>query len=303
MDEQLAFVICPPRSGSTLLSRMLASHPDIYCRPEPQLIPPLYHLGYYGTVAEPRSVDKRHRYDPEIARAAMVSIVAELPRGEDDYLDALRAYLDTIYGRLLAASGKRIFVDKTPGNSQYLDLILKLYPRARFLVLTRHPVAVMLSLRALVPTMPGFTEGPRLSYLSTADKITLMSFPPRIKAIAAFLRDRPAPYFHLRYEDFVASPAPLEGICAHLGLPYDPAMLDYANASRGWVGPGDPMSVARHDKPLGDYVDKWKSELSSNPERIPFVRRVLRELSPEDVATWGYSLPEIQRELEALTIR
>ena len=51
-DERVVFVISPPRSGSTMLVRILASHSAIYGRPEPQQIASLFQLGYYGRVAD-----------------------------------------------------------------------------------------------------------------------------------------------------------------------------------------------------------------------------------------------------------
>ena len=46
----MLFVIGPPRSGSTLLARMIGAHSLIYGRPEPHLLTPLAHLGYYAKV-------------------------------------------------------------------------------------------------------------------------------------------------------------------------------------------------------------------------------------------------------------
>src|SRR5688572_2819811 len=105
MEDRLVFLFSPPRSGSTMLARMLAAHSQIYCRPEPQLIAPLHQLGYYGSVDHPgRHGRNRFAYDVVGVQQAVASIVKELPRGEDDYLDALRAYLGVLYGRLLDAS-------------------------------------------------------------------------------------------------------------------------------------------------------------------------------------------------------
>ena len=67
-------------------------------------------------------------YEPELVSIALKGVVAELPGGEADYLDALRAYLDVINGRLLARSGKRVFVEKTPRYALYGEFLRKLYP-------------------------------------------------------------------------------------------------------------------------------------------------------------------------------
>ena len=138
MQDRLLFVISPPRGGSTLLQQMLGSHSQIYTHPEPHLITPLAYLGYHDTV------DKAP-YDHINGAEAIRLFVGKLPRGEDDYLDALRAYSDTLYGRMLEPSGQRYFLDKTPAYATVLPFLTKLYPQAKYVVLTRHPLAVMSS--------------------------------------------------------------------------------------------------------------------------------------------------------------
>ncbi|MBW2278843.1 MAG: sulfotransferase [Deltaproteobacteria bacterium] len=81
MQERLVFVIGPPRSGSTMLQRMLGSHSAIYTHPEPHIITPLAHLGYF------ENIDKAP-YDHINAAEAIREYVEELPGREDDYLDA-----------------------------------------------------------------------------------------------------------------------------------------------------------------------------------------------------------------------
>ena len=108
MEEKVLFVVGSPRSGSTLLARMVGSHSQIYGRPEPHLLTPLAHLGYYA------KVDKAP-YDALLAAESQRQFVADLPHGEQDYIDACRAYTDTLYHRMLATKpGKRFFLDKTP---------------------------------------------------------------------------------------------------------------------------------------------------------------------------------------------
>src|SRR5687767_7586522 len=137
-QEQLVIVIASPRSGSTLLQRMLGSHSQVFTHPEPHMLTPLAYLGYHDTV------DKA-AYDHINAAEAIREFVSGLPRGEEDYLDALRAYTDMMYGRMLGTSGKRLFLDKTPAYSLVHEFVTRLYPSARYIVLTRHPLAVMSS--------------------------------------------------------------------------------------------------------------------------------------------------------------
>src|SRR5262249_5689095 len=131
MEDRLVFLIGAPRSGTTLLARMLGAHSMIYQRAEPHLITPIAHLGYFGKVQKAPST--RNNVDQ-----AIHEFVADLPRREADYLDALRAYTDTMYERIMAnAPGKRFFLDKTPAYALVLPFLTHLYPRARYVVLTR----------------------------------------------------------------------------------------------------------------------------------------------------------------------
>ena len=47
MTNSIHFISGLPRSGSTLLARMIGSHSQIYGRGEPHMLTPLAHLGYY----------------------------------------------------------------------------------------------------------------------------------------------------------------------------------------------------------------------------------------------------------------
>ena len=113
-QERLVFLIGAMRSGSTMLARMLGAHSQVHSPPEPHLITPLAHLGFYDKVDQAA-------YDPTITQRAARELVANLPRGEEDYREALRAYSDTVYTKLLEPSGKRLLLDKTPAYAAHLS--------------------------------------------------------------------------------------------------------------------------------------------------------------------------------------
>jgi hypothetical protein len=278
MEDRLLFLISSPRSGSTLLERMLASHPAILGRAEPHLIPPLAHLGFYGRV------DKAP-YDPFITHEAARAFVRDLPGGEADYLDALRACTDILYGRMLDASGRRIFLDKTPANALVLPFLAKLYPRARYIVLTRHPVAIFTSFAH------SFFDGD--FEVAQRHNPLLDRYVP---AIARFLRELPAPLVHVRYEQLVEKPEPeMRRILDFLGLVFEPGIIEYGagQAVPAGAGLGDPITVARHTRPVTESVDKWVDELAADPEKLAFMRTLIARLDPADLATWGYPVETI----------
>ena len=218
MQERLVFLIGSPRSGSTLLTRMLGAHSEIHSPPEPHLLTPLAHLGFYETV-------QSAPYDPVIAQRGVREIVKELPRGEEDYLDALRAYTDGVYARLLEPTGRRLLLDKTPAYALVLDFLARLYPEAKIVVLTRNPLAVWSSY------VESFFDGDAAA--AHRHNPLLERYVP---AIARFLRERPVPLHHVRYEELVKAPEEqVRALCDHLGIAFEPAMVDYGEAE-GAVG-------------------------------------------------------------------
>ncbi|MEM6954476.1 MAG: sulfotransferase [Myxococcota bacterium] len=275
MQEKLIFVISPPRAGSTLLQRMLGAHSEIFTHPEPHLITPLAHLGFYQTVdAAP--------YDHVNAAEAMRSFVQGLPKGEADYLDALRAYADVLYGRMLATSPKTRFLDKTPAYALVLDELTQIYPHAKYVVLTRHPLAVFSSYAN------SFYAG---------DWAEARRFNPVVEryvpAMAAMLRTRPVPLCHVRYETLVARPAlELERLFAHLGLENEPEAVNYGKTDMK-AGMGDPINVGKHDRPMTRSVEKWAHELSADPAKRALAEDMIARLSDEDLATWGYEREQL----------
>ena len=80
VQDRLIFLIGAPRSGTTLLARMLSAHSQIHGRAEPHLITPVAHLGYFGKV-------QKAPYDQNNVEQAIREVVAEIPRHEAGYLD------------------------------------------------------------------------------------------------------------------------------------------------------------------------------------------------------------------------
>lgn len=272
MQEKLIFVISPPRAGSTLLQRMLGSHSQVFTHPEPHLVTPLAYLGYYDKV-------EKSRYDHINSAEAMKLFVSHLPGGETDYYDALRAYSDTLYGRMLATSDKTRFLDKTPAYALVLPFLAKLYPGAKYVVLTRHPLAVLSSYAE------SFFDG---SYeRAQAFNPILERYVP---AMADFIRKKPVDLIQVEYETLVASPeSELARIFGFLGLPNEPGAVKYGDkfdASKS--GPGDPINVGRHDRPVTASVEKWAAELAHDEAKRRIAEETIARLSDADLETWKH---------------
>lgn len=123
------FVLCTPRSGSTLLRSVLDTHSQI-CAP---------HELHLATM--------RVSTDREYAAKAWgaVGLTTE---------DLENLLWDRALHRLLVESGKRIVVDKTPQNAAVWERIAAFWPGARYLHLRRHPVHIVNSMAAARPQVP-----------------------------------------------------------------------------------------------------------------------------------------------------
>ena len=277
----LVFVISPPRAGSTLLQRMMAAHAEIFTHPEPHLISPIAHLGVYG------NIDKAP-YDHINAAEANKAFIDGLPRGEQDYLDALRAYTDTLYGRMLSTSECSYFLDKTPANALVLPFLQRLYPDAKYVVLTRHPLAVFSSYANSF--FDGDWEGAH-----AFNPILERYVPPT----ATFLRERPVPLLHVAYEDLVMEPASqLERVFAFLGLENDPDAVEYGKAGPAKKGMGDPITVNSEGRPLADKIDKWAAELAHDPAKRGLAEQMIARLDAADLETWQWPADALWAPLE-----
>jgi hypothetical protein len=276
VHENLIILVGAPRSGTTMLQRVLGSHSQIFTHPEPHLLTPLAYLGFYDIV------DKA-KYDHVNGAQALRELVDELPGKEADYLEALRRYPGTLYEMALKPTGKSYFLDKTPGYALELPFIVKLFPRAKYLVLTRHPLAIWHS------QAHSFFAG---DYVAAAEQNPLVE--PYVTAIGKFLVDKPVPYVHVRYDDLVADPErEARRMFEHIGVPHEAGAVDYGKHEHISKSFGDPMSVEKHARPVADSLDTWARDMRARPEVMQLARATIDRLDPAHLAAWGYPLASI----------
>ncbi len=280
MEEQLLFVIGSPRSGTTLLTRMLGGHSKILDGPEAHLITPLAHLGYFERVREAP-------YDPIVAERGVREFVKRLPGEDEDYIAACRAYSDHLYRRMLDTKpGKEFLLDKTPAYALVLPFLARLYPRARYVVLTRTPLAILASVAN------SFFDGD--FEVANRHNPILDRYVP---AIARFLRAAPCPLVHVRYEQLVRDPdRELGAIFDFLGVERELGAVEYGAREEGPETDralGDPIGIAQHSRPVTDSIESWAGEVAAEPGRLALCRRVLDGLEDADLETWGYDRAEI----------
>ncbi|KQV20858.1 MULTISPECIES: sulfotransferase [unclassified Kitasatospora] len=188
------FVLSTIRSGSTLLRCLLGSHPDVHAPHE-------LHLGGLTVAVDDEFTDLS---------------VRTLGLSQQDLEHLL---WDRLLHRQLTQAGKSVLVEKSPGNVFIWRRIVNCWPSARYIILRRHPVAIADSIRR---------AGDAADLAEAA--ITVDKFASALDEAAA---DVPTS-ISVTYEQLTADPeATCKALCEHLGIPWEPTMLDYGRHDHG----------------------------------------------------------------------
>ncbi|HXG49048.1 MAG TPA: sulfotransferase, partial [Methylomirabilota bacterium] len=284
LGDHLIFLISQPRAGSTLLQRVLAGHPEIFATAEPWLmLHPLYALRTEGLTAE---------YDAGQARAALKDFCENLPRGEESYVEAVRAFGVALYNQALAPSGRSRFLDKTPRYYLVCDELRRAFPRAKFVLLLRNPLAVLAS----ILTTWVKQDWPRLD----RHRLDLVRAPGLLAEAMTRFGDQA---HVVRYEDLVDAPeATVRRLCDHLGLEFQARMIDYGANPRPRGRMGDAVGIHRHQRPVTESRDRWIEVLRGPRERL-LAEHYLDALDDAVLAKLGYPKEELRARLCSRAVR
>jgi len=227
-DEPI-FIVGLPRSGTTLVERILASHPDVYAAGELQAFPQSVR----------RLVSARLGANP-----SPVELVEHSLQLEPSELG--RAYL----GDTRPRTGHTLrFIDKLPTNYLNVVLIRRALPKARIIALRRDPVDSCYAM------YKSFLTGP---YRFTNDLLDLARYFAAWSRLMKHWDSLPgAKVLTVRYEDVVASPeAASRRLLDHCGLAWDDRCLSF-HALRGAVSTASASQVRR---PIySSSVGKWRA--------------------------------------------
>ena len=247
-----AFLVGFPRSGTTMLEQILASHPDIEAMSERSCL-----------------------IEAQQSFAAAPDGLKQLGAMSSDALAPWRdAYWKRV-GEEGLARRSAVFVDKMPLYSVFLGLIARLFPRARIIFALRDPRDVVLSCfrRRFVMTQQMF----ELTSLESA-----AAYYDRVMRLCEIYRDRLGLSFcDMRHEDMVAD---IEGqsrrVCDFLGVPWSAEMINFSRTvgSRSINTPSGPQLARGLSREGIGQWRRYREQLSP----------VLPQLAPW-AARFGYS--------------
>jgi tetratricopeptide (TPR) repeat protein len=198
------FLVGFPRSGTTLLEQILASHPDVVALEEK----PTLNDDITDFFLAQDSLDPLMTLSPE-----------ETQRRVD-------AYWSRIAGYGLDVAGKT-FVDKQPSLTLYLPLVARLFPKAKIIVARRDPRDVVLSC-----FRRGFNMN-RTIY-EFADLERLSTYYSAVMRLAEIYAEKLPLTFHVHaHEAMIADfDRSIASLCAAIGVEFDDNMRNFVETAK-----------------------------------------------------------------------
>jgi hypothetical protein len=255
------FIVGCPRSGTTLLRRIVNAHPQIAIMPESHWIS--------------RFFEKRRGLTPEgLVTSELIPSLLEdtrftrlnIPRKKLEAL--MRAGQQASYSEFVSgifnlygkAQGKALAGNKTPWYVRRLRILHNLWPTARFVHVIRDGRDVCLSMVNWPTTHanhPGLFSTWNEDSVSTA--ALWWEFMVRIGRQAGRSLG-PKLYYEIRYESLVNGPAEESAsLCDFLGLPYDDALLRFYES----------QTKPKAARPITAGLRDWRSQmLADDVERF-----------------------------------
>jgi Sulfotransferase family len=266
-----------PRSGSTLVQRILGAHDEVATASEPWLLLPLL-LPLRDDVPAPGG------WQPRI-HEALSDFSQTLPHGVSSYERSVGEAARTIYEE--AAAGAPFYLDKTPPYFLVIDEIVRTLPEARVVVLWRNPLAVLAS---VVETFCGGRWRPQDYPTSLFGGLT---------RLVDGVRRHGERIHTVRYEDLIdGGEEEWRRLTDFLGIEFDPTSLARFPAVKLDGAMGDPVGTRAYSQLERAPTEKWR-ETISNPVRRLWAQRYLDWIGDERLAVMGYDRERLLAELAA----
>lgn len=220
------FICGMPRSGTTLMDQMFSRHPQV------------------SAGGELRATHHAFAHSPDLRK------VLERKAPDESVTDDMLTTFAEHYQTFLHNEGLRseYVSDKMPNNYLYAGVLALAFPRAKVLIMRRHPLDCLLSnfMQNFGPNQPLSTQIETLAAVYQQFDRTahhqLATLPDQVRFVD--------------YEQVVADPeGQMRDVMDFVGLPFDDTMLDHTKSLR----PVNTASASQVRKPIyATSVAKWQ---------------------------------------------
>lgn len=269
----LFFIIGRPRSGTTLLRTLFDAHPNAMAGLECPYVFPLYEK--YGDVKvwTKKSLESFysdlmdqsfwHFYKFRDLNIDFERLKQDVLRcvGETSFADLIKL----VYPHYISDFPKKeilAFGDKNPDYTLRIGDLIKIFPEAKFIFLTRDYRDQLLSVKNA-----GFGKKGR------KDSRVLYLWRKAFQVVSDVKLKYPGSFYSMRYEDFVKEPDYyFNAICEFIGIPYYSEVLDFhKHKEEAEFYPEEIMK--RYQKSLFNPIDPnkvygWKSKMTKKQIRL-----------------------------------
>lgn len=227
-DKGPIFITGFPRSGTTLMGRLLHSHPELVTRDE-----------WDGIRTAIKVMESRGLTYPECIAELTKEVIREMR---------------TQYREKMKMEGRsEKYVDKLPLNLAHLGLILKLFPRARILIMVRNPFDACLS-----GFFQNFNLNSAMLNFLTLEK-TARFYDHIMSLTKRYLENTPDSIYCIRYEDLTANvQQTTKSLFDFLEVPWSSQILQFHEHAKQALDVRTP-SYHQIVKPIYSHsVERWR---------------------------------------------
>jgi len=271
--SQPIFILGSARSGTSLLSRIVGSHPNIGVPFESHLYNLFYPwLKYYGDLEIEKNrahlindilqTDVMDDWDPKPSFDDITSLLEK-----NDF----HGIVDALLNAWVKKCGKKRWGEKTPWHMYFWREILEGFPDAKFIYIVRDGRDASLSWRQA-------RFGPKHIYhLAKRWKHFLDEFGEFKKVV------RKENLYELRYEDLLDHPEKIaRDICSFVGEDYSDKMLSFHESASPY--PTDINNDKNLSKPLmQSNKEKWRTKMTLQELRI------FEAIAGKELEDFGYA--------------
>ena len=252
------FVVGCPRSGTTLLQRMLDHHPELTVTNDTHFIPrAVAGLPIIDDIPlTPELVDRVVTYH----RFRRLEVDASTARQLATTCTSYAQFVAALYDQVALDRGKPLAGEKTPDYVRHLPLLHRLFPDARIIHFSRDGRDVALSTREWATP----TKGPGRHALWRENPIAVCAlwWQRQVTIGRNALDELNGHYYEVRYEALVHDPEPvMRALSAFLTLQYSDTMLRF---HEGKTRLDSGLSAKKAWLPVTRGIRNWHTELDAD---------------------------------------